>query len=105
MTYDFKISQFLLDPTNQIHSYIIKDENHERGKANLDYYKRALREATEKLRGDVGDTALSAQTDSKENPFEFKNPRPESPLGYERDNYEYLCRQEYKVNFWSRFLC
>ena len=31
------------------------------------------------------------------NPFEFKNPRPESVLGYERDNYEFLCRESFKV--------
>ncbi len=65
----------------------------------MDYYRRSLKEATQKLRGDVGDNAVSVELNK--NPFEFKNPRPESVLGYERDNYEFLCRESYKV--WSQF--
>ena len=39
------------------------------------------------------------------NPFEFKNPRLPSVLGYERDTYEALCRgEEFKVNLFFNML-
>ena len=43
-----------------------------------------------KLRGETGDAVQGLR-----DPFQFQNPRPESPLGDERNDYEALCRDEY----------
>ena len=71
---------------------LFKDPNHERSIANLNYYKRNLKDVLDKL---LRDNDSQSQTDKNadlENPFSFKNERPPSVLGLERDSYEALCR-------------
>lgn len=70
--------------------YIFKEPDHERAKLNLGFYTKLINEQLKTIRGDTG----KEETESLLNPFEFQNPRPPSVLGYERDSYESLCRND-----------
>lgn len=69
----------------------IIDPNNERIQTNYNFYSNTLKGATKRLLGDDGKQNFEKSMD---NPYEFKNPRPEHVLGVERDNYEALCRGE-----------
>ena len=58
---------------------------------NLEFYKRNLKEVLDKL---LGDTNGQESDPDADNPFAFKNERPPSVLGLEREVYEALCRGE-----------
>ncbi|CAF0718005.1 unnamed protein product [Brachionus calyciflorus] len=77
-----------IDLTKQI---IELEPDHERAEANLKYFEKALKDYKKLLQGDNGDNL-----DLSNNPFVFKNPRPEHVLGSEREIYESLCRGDYK---------
>lgn len=75
-----------LDLTKKI---LLHDPSHKRASSNLEYYEKYIKDLQRKSHGDLG-SASSVVID----PFEIKNPRPPSVLGYERDIYESLCRSE-----------
>ena len=57
-----------------------------------------MKGTTKRLLGDDGNQEQSIV----DNPYEFKNPRPEHVLGVEREKYEALCRgDELRVKFQS----
>lgn len=63
------------------------EPDHERAQYNIDYFQKELKDYKRKLQGDIDDPTVL-----EDNPFVFKNYRPENVLGEERDVYEALCR-------------
>lgn len=63
------------------------EPEHERARQNIEYFKEELKDYKRKLQGDTENSV-----DLDNNPFVFKNARPEHVLGLERDVYETLCR-------------
>ncbi len=73
--------------------FFLEDPKHERSLQNLDFYAKAWREQMKKIKGD--NELEGASNINIQSLYEIKNPRPEHPLGLERDRYEALCRGEH----------